>query len=436
MSFSGPPPLRLELLDFAIEDIQWGDRTVLEGGSLVVDPQDIQRQVEDLTRYVDIHYHLARPGESKRIVHVLDTFLPIEKLTEGHTFPGVDSPAGLVGTGQTVRFKNLLVTITGQFPHLEDMTPIERPREGIIDMSGTGAAYSYGAEYFHLILELEPGAALTNLAFDEMLRTAGVRIARHLAKVEKVAAEPETSVVSFGATRPGNRPKVVLIYQFQGQIPFVRTFYYGEDVSKTLPTFVLPNEFFDGAVVSGNYKSERKIPTSLHCNSYFIDDLLRRDGEEIDFLGVILSRGYNDSLEQKKKMGLWSARLARNLGAQGAIAMMEGVGNGTIDFMQTVKACEEEGIKTVAVLQEANGATGYERPLVDHPQEANAMISRGNSAERLYLPPLETVIGGDHMDLHLKARHDARAPLFFEATIFFGAFAQMGASGLQAIYEY
>ena len=65
--------------------------------------------------------------------------------------------------------------------------------------------------------------------------------------------------------------------------------------------------------------------------------------QERNFRGVILSRGYNDSFEQKKKMGLWSARLARTLGADGAMAIMEGTGKTTVDFMQTVKACEEEG---------------------------------------------------------------------------------------------
>ena len=111
-------------------------------------------------------------------------------------------------------------------------------------------------------------------------------------------------------------------------------------------------------------------------------------------MGVILSKGYNDSFEQKKKMGLWSARLARNLGADGAVAIMEGTGNTTVDFMQTVKACEEEGVKTVAILHEDNGPKGYERPLVDHPVEADAMISRGNRSEKFILRPLHTVIGG------------------------------------------
>lgn len=436
MSSAGPLPPRLELLDYSIDDIEFGDRTVLEGRCLVIDPEDIGRLLADAARDVEIRWHLAKPGESKRIVHVLDTFLPIAKAEGGHTFPGFDAPTALVGTGRTVRLPNLLVTLTGQFPHPEEMSPIERPREGVIDMSGIGAKYAYGAEYFHLIVEMKPAAALSNLGFDQAVRAAGVRIARHLAGTEKINATPAATVLDTGTVRRAGAPRVVLIYQFQGQIPFVRTFYYGEDISKTLPTFLSPHEFFDGAVVSGNYKSERKIPTSLHCKSYFIEELLRRHAAgEVNFLGVVLTRGYNDSLEQKRKMGLWSARLARVVGAQGAIAMMEGVGNGTIDFMQTVKACEDEGIETVAVLHEANGPKGYERPLVDHPREADAMISRGNSAERLYLLPLETVIGGDDIDLHFKARHDARAPLVFEATIFFGAFAQMGASGLCAAYE-
>jgi glycine reductase len=202
-----------------------------------------------------------------------------------------------------------------------------------------------------------------------------------------------------------------------------------------VPTFVHPAEFFDGAIVSGNYKTERKIPTSLHCSSPYILELLERHGKTINFLGVILSRGYNDSFEQKKKMGLWVARLACNLGAEGAVAIMEGTGNGTVDFMQTVKACEDQGIKTVAVLHESNGPKGYERPLVDHPREADGMVSRGNVSEKIYIPPLATVIGGDEIDLHFKAKHDPQLPFLFDPTIFYGAYSKMGSSGFRAVFE-
>jgi hypothetical protein len=114
---------------------------------------------------------------------------------------------------------------------------------------------------------------------------------------------------------------------------------------------------------------------------------------------------------------------------------MEGTGNGTVDFMQTVKACEDEGIRTVAVLHESNGPKGYEKPLVDHPKEADSMISRGNVSEKIYIPPLATVIGGAEIDLHLKASHDPRLPFLFDPTIFFGSYSKMGASGFRAVYE-
>ena len=427
--------MRLELLDYHLEDIQWGERTLLSSGTLFLNPADIQNEIKDLTRNVGVRLELARPGESKRIVHVLDTIHPLEKIDSAvHAFPGIDQPACLVGTGRTARLRNLLITLTGLFPHSEAMTPLERPREGIIDMCGAGALYSYGSSLFHLVLTLEPEPAVSNIAFDQIARSIGIRLARRLAQIDKIDAKPEQHASQF--LRPEKTlPRVALIYQIQSQIPLVRTFYYGEEISRTLPGFVHPNEFYDGVVVSGNYKSERKIPTSLHCANPFIEELARRHGKELDFLGVILSKGYNDSLEQKKKMGLWSARLARNLGADGAVAIMEGTGNTTVDFMQTVKACEEEGVKTVAILHEDDGPKGYERPLVDHPAEANAMISRGNRSERFLLRPLETVIGGTTIDLHLKATQDPRVPFLFDPTIYFASHCQMGMSRLRAVYE-
>ena len=427
--------MELQLLDYFLEEVQWGERTSLNRTCLSVCVADLQEQIKDLSHGIYIDYELARPGESKRIVHVLDTVLPIAKLNEANsTFPGFDGPAQLVGTGQTTRLKNLLVTVAARFPHPEAMTPIEKPREGMIDMAGVGAPYSYGSDYFHLILALTPDSSVSNVGFDQALRNIALRCARFLAQVKKNGNEPDRKIIALNPVDK-RLPKVVLIYQVQSQLVCARTFYYGEEVSKTLPTFVHPAEFFDGAVVSGNYKSERKIPTSLHCANPFIAELLERHGKTLNFLGVILSRGYNDSFEQKKKMGLWVARLARNLGADGAVAFMEGTGNGTVDFMQTVKACEDEGIKTVAVLHESNGPKGYERPLVDHPKEADSMVSRGNVSEKIYIPPLAIVIGAAEIDLHLKATHDPRLPFLFDPTIFFGSYSKMGDSGFQAVYE-
>jgi glycine reductase len=427
--------MELQLLDYTVASVEWGERTRLDGSSLSVSLTELKDRLAEFTRGIRVNYALARPGEAKRIIHVLDAVLPIGKVRgPGSTFPGFDSAAELVGTGETARIGNLLVTVCGRFPRPELLSPIEKPREGILDLAGIGADYCYGSDKFHLILSLTPEADLSNAGFDEALRRMALRCAVYLAAAEKTTALPASRTIALPPVNP-DLPKVVLIYQVQSQVMGARTFYYGEHISKTLPTFVHPAEFFDGVLVSGNYKIERKIPTALHCAHPFIEELLERHGKTLNFLGVILSRGYNDSFEQKKKMGLWVARLARNLGADGAVALMEGTGNGTVDFMQTVKACEEQGIKTAAVLHESDGPKGYERPLVDHPREADGMISRGNVSEQIYIPPLETVLGGDEIDLHFKAKQDPRRPFLFDPTIFFGSYSKMGSSGFRAAVE-
>ena len=67
--------LELELADFHIDNIQWGDRTSLARGQLSLNLSEIQDQIKDLIRNIDVTAELVRPGESKRIVHVLDTAL-------------------------------------------------------------------------------------------------------------------------------------------------------------------------------------------------------------------------------------------------------------------------------------------------------------------------------------------------------------------------
>ena len=104
----------------------------------------------------------------------------------------------------------------------------------------------------------------------------------------------------------------------------------------------------DGAVVSGNYKNPIKVPTMLHCNNPVVLELCRRHGRDLNFIGVILSRGHHDTHMLKERSAQYAAKLASLIGADGVILTMEGSGNTTIDFMQTVKACEQRGVKTVA----------------------------------------------------------------------------------------
>ena len=174
--------MELALLDYSIDRLEWGPRSALAGRSLTVSQADIHDLLGDLSHGIRVDCELVRPGESKRIVHVLDTVLPIAKLAgSGTVFPGFHDSTKLVGTGKTSRLKNLLVTVAGRFPQFESLSPIEKPREGIIDMAGVGAPYAYGSDRFHLVLTLTPDPSVSNAGFDQALRNMALRCASFLA---------------------------------------------------------------------------------------------------------------------------------------------------------------------------------------------------------------------------------------------------------------
>ena len=54
--------VELELFDYAVEDLQWGEQTALNGKSLSLSVADLQEQIKDLTHGIHIDYELARPG--------------------------------------------------------------------------------------------------------------------------------------------------------------------------------------------------------------------------------------------------------------------------------------------------------------------------------------------------------------------------------------
>src|SRR5689334_12243581 len=210
--------MELEIHDYSLDQVCWREATRIEGSTLSLRRRDLQTLVEDLSPGIRVDFEIVRPGESKRIVHVLDTVVPLAKLDgSGITFPGFDGATELVGTGKTARLCNLLVTVTGRFPDLTALSPIEKPREGIVDMSGVGAAYSYGSDRFHLVLSLTPEPSVSNTAFDQILRSMALRCARFLVQIKPSGVEAERRRIALPPVDP-RLPKVALVYQVQSQL--------------------------------------------------------------------------------------------------------------------------------------------------------------------------------------------------------------------------
>jgi glycine reductase len=162
-----------------------------------------------------------------------------------------------------------------------------------------------------------------------------------------------------------------------------------------MPTIVHPNEFLDGALVDGNIAGPNiRIPTIVQQNNPLILELYREHGVSLCFAGVVLLRGHYYGLDDKHRVAAQASKLVRWLGADGAIFTWENAGNGLMENMYTLQACERMGIKTVLITFEHGGAAGDDAPLQFYVPEAVAMVSTGSMDEPLVLPAVERVVGG------------------------------------------
>ena len=156
-----------------------------------------------------------------------------------------------------------------------------------------------------------------------------------------------------------------------------------------------PNEFLDGALVDGNVAGPNiRIPTIVQQNNPIVTGLYREHGTSLCFAGAILLRGHYYGLDDKHRVAQQASKLAGWLGADGAILSWENAGNGLMETMLTVQACEGMGVKTVLLTFEHGGEVGDDSPLQFYVPQAVAMVSSGSMDEPLVLPEVERVLGG------------------------------------------
>ena len=193
---------------------------------------------------------------------MLDAIEPRVKVDgDGVTFPGFLGPARTVGDGTTRRVSGLAVLASAELP--EPTGGILEFNEGIIDMSGPGADMSACSTTLNVVMLFSAANGATNREFEAAARLGALRVAQRLA--EAVVAGGEAEVVEeleLSEVDP-SLPRVAYVDQAQQQGLLVQTFLYGQPVESLVPTVLHPNEYFDGALVSGNYRSMMKVPTWL-----------------------------------------------------------------------------------------------------------------------------------------------------------------------------
>jgi glycine reductase len=418
--------VHLEVAAFPVRRARLGAPAAYDGGVLTIDPHVVSRLVLGDPRIAEVRLDLAHPGDSVRVLSALDAIEPLHK-PEGPVpaFPGFLGPPHTAGSGRTHRLAGFTVVEVTEFPF--PASGVQAFEEGVIEMSGPGAAYAGCADRVNLLLVLAPGPAASNADYDDAVRRAGLRVADHLAALTVGQAPERVEVFDHGGD-DGGRRRVVWVHQVRAQGPMVQSFLYGHEISGILPTVLAPGELFDGAVVGGNYKTGSKTPTFVHTRHPSLLALSARP--DLHVAGVIVARGHHENEFLKERSAHFVAKLATLLRADGALCTYEATGNTHIDFMLTVQALERAGIPTASVVHEYGGPLGEDPPLVDVVPEAVALASSGGIDRRLALPAVERVIGGDRLAHRGEPAH---GPLDLPIQELYAATAVMNARGIVAL---
>ncbi|SHJ04210.1 glycine reductase [Geosporobacter subterraneus DSM 17957] len=382
--------MRLELGKIKIKDVQFGDTTKVENGTLYVNKQEVINLIMEDEHIKSVDVDLAKPGEETRITPVKDVIEPRVKVEgPGGVFPGVINKVTTVGTGRTHVLSGAAVVTCGKIVGFQ---------EGIIDMSGPGAEYTPFSKTYNICLVIEPVEGLKQHEYETAARMAGLKAASFIGKAG-VSVQPdeievfETKPLLESIAQYPNLPKVGYVYMLQTQGLLHDTYVYGVDAKKIVPTILYPTEVMDGAILSGNCVSAcDKNTTYHHQNNPIIHDLYEKHGKELNFVGVIITNE-NVYLADKERSSNWTAKLCKFLGLDGAIISQEGFGNPDTDLIMNTRKIENEGIKTVIVTDEYAGRDGASQSLADADPKADAVVTGGNANEVIELPPMKKVIG-------------------------------------------
>jgi len=382
--------MKLEVGRVKIKDAQFSEKTYIEDNVLYINKTELRKYLMEDENIQDVNFEIAKPGESVRIVPVKDIVQPIYKVSgPGQVFPGWLSDVETVGEGVTNLLDGCAVVTCGKMVNFQ---------EGIIDMSGPGSEFNSFSKSINIVPLITPIPGLEKHPHEESVRVAGLKTAYYLARASKDVKPDEVEVFNYDPINESSNlypqlPRVVYVYMIQSQGLMHDNYVYGLDAKGILPTLISPTEVIDGIIVSGNCAAPcHKNATIHHINNPVIYDLMRRHGKEVNFVGVIITNEHA-MLAFKKRGAFFTNKLARLIGAEGAIITEEGGGNPETDLMLNCKLLEKSNIKTVLVTDEYAGRDGRSQGLADVTIEADAVVTNGNGNMLLNLPAMEKVIG-------------------------------------------
>ena len=389
--------MRLDLGLVHIDDIRFGAKTFIQDNILSINRQELISLLAQEPLFGSVAIELAHPGESCRIIRVLDVLEPRYRLN-GLNFPGALDGNGLVGDGQTRALKNVAVIETDQ---------LATRSRNMIDMSGPAAEYSPIGNTHNVVLLPYPKVGADKDDYRMAVKKAGLKTATYLAAAAKDVTPHETQTFELPPVAlnqgPKDLPRIAYVFPMHShQHPTQQkeTVFYGSNIQGFMPTIVHPNEILDGALMF-SYSAF----TWFAQNHPVIHELYRRHGVDLWFAGVVLTVAPVTIAEKERNTAL-AARLAKEvLNADGIIATKIGGGAVDTDLMMIYTRAEEMGMKAALIIMERYPDTG----ITFVPANVNALVTPGLTRDAITLPSVERVIGGDTIALD-NANPDSENP--------------------------
>jgi glycine reductase len=383
--------MQLELQNYDVRTLEWGERTVLQGGRLTLDEAAMRTELRRDPRIADVRFEVVQPGESCRVLPVFDIVEPRAKLDPpGRDFPGALTPIAGVGQGVTRVLRGMAVTIL----HPQDRLPGH-----VLDMQSAPDISRYAGLHHLVVVPRLADGVRGDDAF-QALRIASLRAAAWLARVVEPDAAPDTRDNLCLQPPSEALPRVAYVYQLHShQRPTVsgEPLLYGDNCRHLLPTIVHPNEILDGAVVR-SYTYMNMETYSIQNNGVILD-LYSRHGRELDFAGVVVYVA-NQLAEERQRATLMASNLVRyTLRADGAVFTKSGGGAPNVDMALIAERCEELGVRTSLILWETGGPGGGEQDatLFNAPS-LNAIVNIGATQLHLELGGVERLVTPDEVD--------------------------------------
>jgi glycine reductase len=339
--------------------------------------------VEDAT--VDV----VRPGEPVRVTHVLDAVEPRIRPDGRAAFP----TEGKAGEGRTNRLDGVVVLSCFDFPAEE--RPLHE-QESLVDLAGPAADLTPFADMTAVVLTFGAPQGARNEEAEAAVRARTLAAAERLAAPTLEAEPLEVERFELGAADE-SLPAVAALVQLSDLGPLYYQFVYGVPAGDAgLPRAVDPAEVLDGAVTCGEYHwAALRNPTWVFQQNALVRALYREHGKRLRFAGVVLTRGYEQTADDKQRAAERAAEAAAQLGVDGVVITTDAGGNSHTDTMLTCRACEAAGIRTTVIVAEMADPDTTNPGLTDWVAEADCIVSAGNAEELAPAWRPERVLGGD-----------------------------------------